>query len=109
MKYKVSLTDDALHDLEDIYDYIAGSDLPENADYVLDKIEEAVLSLTELPERGTCPEELSELGLNEYREIHFKPYRVIYRVMAKHVYVYFITDGRRDMQTLLARRLLGVF
>ena len=108
MKYSVSLTDDAVRDLEDIYDYISESDLPEKADYVLGKIEDMVLNLTELPERGTYPKELSDLGLREYREVYFKPYRVIYRVFDKSIYVYVIADGRRDIQTLLGRRLLGI-
>ena len=51
--------------------------------------------------------ELLALGIREYREIFFKPYRMIYRVMDKNVYVLLIADGRRDMQTLLQRRLLG--
>jgi toxin ParE1/3/4 len=41
----------------------------------------------------------------EYREIFFKPYRIIYRIVAERVYVTVIADGRRDMQTLLQRRL----
>ena len=44
--------------------------------------------------------------MREYREIFFKPYRIIYRIQAKRVYVYLIVDGRRDMRTLLSRRLL---
>ena len=36
----------------------------------------------------------------------FKPYRVIYRVLGNVVHVFLIADGRRDMQTLLQRRLL---
>jgi toxin ParE1/3/4 len=107
MKYTVSLTDDAVRDLEDIFDYISESDGPEKADYVLGKIEKMVLNLTELPERGTHPKELLDLGLREYREVFFKPYRVVYRVLDKNIYVYMIADGRRDMQALLGRRLLG--
>ena len=42
----------------------------------------------------------------KYREIFFKPYRIIYRVMEDNVHVLVIADGRRDMQTLLQRRLL---
>jgi toxin ParE1/3/4 len=49
---------------------------------------------------------LLALGLREYREVFFKPYRIIYRIMAKRVTVLVIADGRRDMQTLLQRRLL---
>ena len=39
-------------------------------------------------------------------EIVFKPYRIFYRVVAEHVSVMVIADGRRDMQALLQRRLL---
>ncbi len=106
MSYQVFLTDDATYDLENLYDYIEFHDAPEKADYVLDKIEEAFSSLSDNPERGAYPNELLTVGLREYREIYFKPYRIIYRVIAQHVYVMVIADGRRDMQSLLQRRLL---
>jgi toxin ParE1/3/4 len=106
MKYQVFLTDDAAKDLEDLYDYIEFHDAPEKADYVLGKIEDAFSSLADNPERGAYPNELLEVGLREYREIYFKPYRIIYRVIELNVYVMAIADGRRDMQTILQRRLL---
>jgi len=40
------------------------------------------------------------------REIFFKPYRIIYGVLAENVYVLLIAGGRRDLQALLQRRLL---
>ncbi len=106
MSHQVFLTDDAAYDLEDLYDYIESHDAAENADYVLDKIEEAFSSLSDNPERGAYPNELLAIGLREYREIYFEPYRIIYRIMSKHVYVMVIADGRRDKQSLLQRRLL---
>ncbi len=66
----------------------------------------AVEGLASFPERGSYPKELLALGVKEYRQVFFKPYRMIYRVVDKRVYVYVIADGRRDMQSLLARRLL---
>lgn len=106
MTFQIFLTDDASRDLEELYDYIESHDAPGKADYVLDQIEKAFSSLSENPERGACPKELLAIGLREYREIFFKPYRIIYRVMAENVYVMVIADGRRDMQALLQRRLL---
>ena len=106
MTYHVLLTDDAVRDLEDLYNYIRDHDSPEKADYLLDKIEKAFNSLAELPDRGVYPKELSVLGIRDYREIFFKPYRIIYRTIGKFVYVLLITDGRRDMLSLLNRRLL---
>lgn len=107
MTYRVFLTDDALHDLEEIDDYICKSDSAQKADYVLQKIETTLQSLAELPARGAYPKELLELGIRDYREIYFKPYRIIYRAQGQRVDVYLITDGRRDMQSLLTTRLLG--
>ncbi len=46
------------------------------------------------------------MGFGKYREIFFKPYRIIYRVVEDNVYVMVIADGRRDMRALLERRLL---
>ncbi len=107
MTYTVLLTDDAVRDLEDIDDYISGHDSPERADYVLSMIEEQLLNLADLPDRGTYPGELSTLGIREYREVFFKPYRIVYRVIGNSIYVYIVAGGRRDMQALLSRRMLG--
>ena len=76
------------------------------ANYVLEQIEKAFSCLSEYPERGNYPIELLDIGIREYREVFSRPYRIIYRVMENNVYVLLIADGRRDMQTLLQRRLL---
>ncbi len=73
---------------------------------MLTRIEKIFGSLFESTERGTYPKELLALGIRDYREIFFKPYRVIYRIIGNKVHVLLIVDGRRDMQTLLQRRLL---
>jgi toxin ParE1/3/4 len=106
MPFSVFLTDDAALDLDELYGYIDLHDVPGKANHVLGKIEKAITSLSENPERGVYPKDLMALGIREYREIFFKPYRIIYRVMGKNVYVLLIVDGRRDMQSLLLRRLL---
>lgn len=106
MVFSVALTDDAARDLEEICDYIGRHDAPEKADYVLGRIEEAFASLASSPQRGAYPQELLALGIREYREIFFKPYRIIYRIIEDTIYVLLIADGRRDMQTLMQRRLL---
>ena len=107
MQFQVLLTEDAERDLEDIYSYIAKHDCRQNADHVLDRLLEVTDSLATAPERGLLPKELAALGIQEYRQVSFKPYRVIYRQIDQQVVIYVIADGRRDMQSLLARRLLA--
>lgn len=107
MPLEVFLTSDAARDLEELFEYIDVHDAVQKTAYVLEQIENAFHSLSEFPERGSYPNELLALGIREYREIFPKPYRIIYSVMDKKVYVLLIADGRRDMQTLLQRRLLA--
>ena len=106
-KFEVVVTEGAEQDLEAIHDYIAEFDCVANANYVLDELMGVVESLSKFPERGSYPKELVGLGIKEYRQTFFKPYRVIYRVTGSQVIIYLIADGHRDMQSVLARRLLG--
>jgi toxin ParE1/3/4 len=104
---RVVLTEDAERDVEELYAYIAEFDSTKNADHVLDRILDAADSLATNPERGSQPAELRAIGMEEFRQVFFKPYRIIYRVEDAQVVIYLIADGRRDLQSLLARRLLG--
>ena len=106
MPFTVFLTKDAVDDFTELYDYISANDSPRNAEYVLKRIRKSFSTLSEFPEQGAYPKELLKLGIKEYREIFFKPFRIIYRIMNKDVYILLIADGRRDMQALLQRRLL---
>ena len=104
--FEVLLIDGAEQDLEAIHDYIAEFDCAANADYVLDELMRVVASLARFPERGNYPKELITLGIKEYRQTSFKPNRVTYRVSGRQVLICLIADGRRDMQSVLVRRLL---
>jgi len=105
-KYQVILTSEAEKDIVDIYDYIAKKDTLQNAEYVLDNLELLILSLVEVPERGHYPPELSIQGIKGFKEVLFKPYRAIYEIIGSKVIVHLCVDGRRDMKTLLERRLI---
>ncbi|MEO8021122.1 type II toxin-antitoxin system RelE/ParE family toxin [Polaromonas sp.] len=105
-RHEVLLTEDAQRDLEELYDYVAEHDAPAKAEHLLAAIEKLLGTLVIFPERNPVTKELQSVGIRDYRETYFKPYRVIYRVAGTRVYVYLIVDGRRDMQALLMRRLL---
>jgi len=105
--YRVSITVRARQDLSAIVRWIAEHDSLHVAEHLLDKVLETCHRLQSHPERGAFPPELLSLGIRRYRQVFFKPYRVIYRVLDDHVTVLLIADGRRDLKTLLERRLLG--
>lgn len=103
---RVLLAEDAERDIEDIYRYVARQDSVAGADRLLDALDEACGLLANMPERGNFPKELLRLGITDYHEAHYKPYRIIYRIIGGDVVIYCVLDGRRDMQSLLERRLL---
>jgi toxin ParE1/3/4 len=104
--FAVRLTSGARKDLQSIHGYIAASDSRDKADYVAYNILHVIESLAELPLRGVIPKELAALGNRNYRELFFKPYRILYTVRENTVFIALIADGRRDMQSLLSNRLL---
>ena len=102
--YRVRWSEAARADLTEIIDYIA-ADSPLNALNVLDRLEEAAATLTRHPERGRHIPELRELDLFLYREKIVRPWRLLYRIEGKDVFVLAVLDGRRDLAGLLLERL----
>ncbi|MBI1820122.1 MAG: type II toxin-antitoxin system RelE/ParE family toxin [Nitrospirae bacterium] len=103
---QVFVTFDAMNDLDNIVEYIEIHDSSERADQIYKQIKKIVLGLKTIPRRGRIVPELKEIGIYEYREIFFKPYRILYFIIDKRVFVFAIFDGRRDLQEVLQRRLL---
>ncbi len=105
--FDVRLTRGAEIDIEALHGFVKDNRSVEQADALLDQLLAAIEKLETFPLRGSVPKELDVLGIREFRQILVEPYRLIYRVGGKMVFVMVIADGRRDMQALLERRLLG--
>ena len=105
-RYRIRIVEDAERDLIELHRYIDTHDAIEKADYVLDQLESLCLKLADLPLRGHMPPELKRIGITAYREIHFKPYRVIYQILGQDIFIHCVFDGRGDLQSLLEQRLL---
>jgi toxin ParE1/3/4 len=106
VNYNVYIISDAEEDIIDLYSYIAISDSFAKAEYLLNKIQETCSILSDLPNRGHVPPELERVGVIEYREIHFKPHRIIYQVIESNVYIHCILDSRKELQELLEKRII---
>jgi toxin ParE1/3/4 len=104
--FSVFLLSGAKLDLLQLHTYVTLNDSREKADRLIDDLQRMCSRLTTMPERGRIPPELERIGIREFREIIFKPYRIIYSVLKSQVFVYCILDGRRDLQDLLEERLL---
>jgi toxin ParE1/3/4 len=95
----------AQQDLQALLEFIAAED-PVAAERVLDRLELRVTSLKDLPERGRVVPELAAFGIQTYRELVVAPWRVVYRIGGKTVYVLAVLDGRRNIEDVLLDRLV---
>lgn len=103
--YKVLWASIAEDDLKNIILYIA-EDSPTNARTIFGKIKEKASSLTQFPERGRTVPELQDQGIFLYRELIVAPWRIIYRISDKKVYVLSVLDSRQNVEDILLKRLI---
>ena len=73
---------------------------------LLDSLEQKITSLKNAPERWHGVPELSRIHATGFKEIHFKPFRIIYQIVDNAVFVHGVFNGRRELRELLERLLL---
>ena len=105
MRYAVFMLQEAEQDLEAIFRHILGSGNPGAAKDMIRLIRKACDSLSQMPERGHVPPELTRTENYEYRQIIVKPYRIIYQVVESCVFIFGIIHGRRNVDEVLKQRL----
>ena len=103
--YKVHWADVAENDLIGIIEYIAEDSLT-NAINVFEKIKKKASSLNRFPQRGRIVPELKDQGIILYRELIVTPWRLIYRISGKKVYILTVADSRQNVEDILLKRLI---
>ena len=106
MSYTVRISEDAELDIYEIAIFVAKNNSPERANQLVDDIMDRCASISSAPEIGHIPSELEYLSIKSHLQIHFKPYRIIYRIEGKTIWIDCVLDGRRDLDELLHRRLI---
>ena len=105
--YDVVWSNIAETDLKNIVEYIA-DDSPPNALKIFKRIKQKASSLYTYPERGRIVPELRDQGILQYREIVISPWRILYRISEKRVFVSSVLDSRRNIEDILLKRLTNL-
>ncbi len=92
-------------DLKGIIEYIAEESLA-SAIKVFEKIKGKALGLNRFPERGRIVPELKDHGIALYRELIVAPWRIIYRISDKKIYVLSVLDSRQNVEDILLKRFI---
>lgn len=105
-EYKVIWANVAESDLTNIIEYIS-EDSPQNGLNILKKIRQKVSHLYTLPEGGRIVPELQDQGIIQYRELIILPWRLIYRISGRKVYVLSVIDSRQNLEDVLLKRFVN--
>lgn len=105
---KAVFLEEAEQDLRDLRRYIVKSFGTLVWRETFDKVKAAIRALQTFPQSGSIPPELQDLSLHQYRQVIAGMNRIIYEVRTETIYIHIVCDTRRDMRTLLSRRLLRV-
>lgn len=90
-KYKVKINPRAIHELDNIYEYIANEKLaPENAKGQVDRIKTAILNLTTFPQSHQERNEGRYAGKG-YRQLLIDNFIAIFRIDEANKTVYVVT------------------
>jgi len=104
--YKVYWTNLAKDDLDEIINYIS-QDSINTAIKKLKQIQKSAYSLNNYPKKGRIVPELKQFNIIRYRELILNPWRIIYKIDKKDVYVLAVIDGRRNVEDILLNRFLN--
>ena len=106
--YRIEFTQWAEADIDGIVMYIAENDSIPRAVEVYLKIKEKIVSLEEFADRGRIVPELKRIRVMDYKELIYRPYRIVYRVEHKTVFIIAIFDGRRYLDDIIYQRITGL-
>jgi plasmid stabilization system protein ParE len=106
MPFTVLLLEEAVQDIEAIYTHIQKFGNKQAARNMVSSLRKACDSLSENPERGHIPAELSRTPHFEYRQIIQNKFRIIYQVAKPNVFVFGIIHGAQNISEVLRQRLL---
>ncbi len=97
---RITWSDVAEADLDDLYDYIA-RDVPYYAEQFVDRLIEAISLLKDHPRLGRRVPEAEER--EDVRELIFQSYRIIYLAEAEQVHILTVIHGSRDLGGQVAK------
>jgi addiction module RelE/StbE family toxin len=104
-RFKVEWSRPASKDLLNIIEYISLESF-DAAIRILKTIKSKCKTLNQSPERGRVVPELKAYGIFSYRELIISPWRIVYRISDRKVFVLAVIDSRRNIEDILIERFL---
>jgi toxin ParE1/3/4 len=108
MTSRVVFLKSAEQDLKELRRYVVREFGKETWQASLARIKDCAENIGAFPMGGSVPDELERLNLTQYRQVVSGMNRIIYEIRQEIVYIHIVCDTRKDMKSLLTRRLLRI-
>ena len=106
MTVKIVILESAEQDIKELKVYLIKQFSLTTWQDTFGRLKKSIQVLNDFPYSGTIPDEFERLSISQYRQIISGMNRIIYEVRQEVLYIHIIVDARRDLKTLLIRRLL---
>ena len=109
MTYSSWFTNNAKADIKELKGYVIQNWSKQVWKTALDQIKHAVSILEDQPHAGAVCQDLAALGISDYRQMLTGKNRIIYTVDVPNtrIMIHILCDQKRNLQTLLMRRLIN--
>jgi toxin ParE1/3/4 len=110
MTYQSWFTNNAKADIKELKGYVVQNWSKQVWKTASDQIKHAVSILEDQPYAGAVCQDLAALGITDYRQMLTSKNRIIYEVNVANnrIIIHISCDQKRDVQTLLLRRLINL-
>ena len=108
MTYQVFFTADAKHDIQELKEYVIHTWSKQVWKTASDMLKNNIENLAAYPHVGTVCSDLAVIGISQYRQLVAGTNYLVYEAddIKRLIYVHVVCDQRRDLESLLLRRLL---
>ena len=108
MTLDVVILQSAQADLHELRRYVQGRFGNKAWKQGYDRIKRSVRRIASHPGASTLPDELAALNMIQYQQVLAGANRIIHEVRGDTAYVHIICDARRDLRSLLMRRIVQI-
>jgi toxin ParE1/3/4 len=107
MRWRVVFLEQAERDLIELKHYILHNFSQKIWQQCYTNLKQSVKTIQLFPEGGSIPPEIEALNLAQYRQVISGMNRIVYEIREHIIYIHIICDRRKDLNSLLFRRLLS--
>lgn len=106
MPYSIVILESAEQDLQEIKRYVIQRFSSKAWKKTSTQLKATLKQLQQFPYSGNIPQEIALFELHQFQQVICDMNRIVYEIEQDKIFIHMIVDVRRDMKSLLMKRLI---